>query len=82
MKMDKSNVFFCYNKRLFTFIKDVKGIDYLTVAKHPKTDKLFAAFFKSEELQQAIDDYKKITKEWLQFSWYFYFYILSLYVDT
>ncbi|MBS4189006.1 hypothetical protein KHA94_02095 [Bacillus sp. FJAT-49705] len=59
--MNKSNVFFCYNKRLFTFIKDVKGIDYLIVAKHPETDRTFAMFFKTDGLQQAINEYKSVT---------------------
>ncbi|MBT2656637.1 hypothetical protein J7E81_15565 [Bacillus sp. ISL-18] len=59
--MNKSDIFFCYNKRLFTFIKDIKGIDFLTVAKHPVTDKTFAMFIKNEELQSAIDDYKRLS---------------------
>ena len=36
------------------------GIEYITIAKHPKTDKVFAIFFKSDELQQAIDEYKRV----------------------
>lgn len=57
--MNKSDIFFCYNKKLFSFIKDEKKIDYLTVAKHPKTDKIFAMFSKSKELQAAIDDFNR-----------------------
>lgn len=57
--MNKSDIFFCYNRELFSFIKDERNIDYLTVAKHPKTDKIFAMFSKSRELQAAIDDFKR-----------------------
>lgn len=60
-ELNKSDFFFCYNKRLFTFIRDIKQIDYLTVAKHPKTDQIFAIFPKSDRLQNAIDEYKAVT---------------------
>jgi len=60
--MTKSNFFFCYNPKLFTFLHDVKGIDYITVAKNPTTDKTFSMFYKTPSLQAAIDEYKELSK--------------------
>lgn len=60
-ELSRSKFFFCYNKRLFTFINEIKGIEYITIAKHPTTNKEFGLFIKNEELQKAIDDYKVIT---------------------
>jgi len=55
--MDNSNFFFCYNKQLFSYLHDIKGINYITVAKNPTTDKTFSMFYKSESLQNALDEY-------------------------
>lgn len=58
--MNKQDFFFCYNKRLFSFLKDVKGIDYITTAINPTTKKIFSLFFKDDKLQSAIDEYKSL----------------------
>jgi hypothetical protein len=60
--MNKSNFFFCYNKHLFSFLKDEKSIDYITIAKHPTTGKIFAMFYKTKFLQNALDEYKSKQK--------------------
>jgi len=56
----KDKLFFCYNKKLFKHIHDIKGIDYITVAISPTSKKTFALFEKSEQLQMAIDEYKAL----------------------
>jgi len=61
--MKNNDFFFCYNKSLFTFIKDVKGIDYITIAKNPTTNKTFSMFYKSPELQICLDEYKKTQQQ-------------------
>lgn len=58
--MNKSSFFFCYNKKMFKYIHDIKKIQYITIAKNPTTDQIFSLFVKSTELQRAIDDYKKL----------------------
>lgn len=58
MNITKDNLFFCYNKTLSRFLKD-SGIFSLTTAIHPTTKKMFTLFAKSEDLQQALDEYKK-----------------------
>lgn len=60
--MKNKDFFFCYNKQLFTFIKDVKGIDYITIAKNPTTNKTFSMFYKDSVLQNALDEYKTLQK--------------------
>lgn len=52
------NFFFCYNKKLSDFLSG-RGIQFITVAQEPKSKKLFSLYQIDEQLQQAIDDYKK-----------------------
>ena len=56
--MNKSDFFFCYNKKLSDFIT-TKGIQFICVAKEPKSGKLFSLYFIDSQLQQAIDEYKQ-----------------------
>jgi len=49
--------FFCYNKTVSDFL-DKKGINFITVAKDPKTGKMFSLYEKSSALQRALDEYK------------------------
>lgn len=56
--MNNKQFFFCYNRKLFTYLHEVKSIDYITIAKNPTTDKTFAMFFKNDILQLALDEYK------------------------
>ncbi|MEH6957749.1 hypothetical protein [Neobacillus drentensis] len=63
MQITNNDIFYCYNKRLFTFIREIKGIDCLTIGKHPVTNKIYSMFVKSKELQMAIDEYKSLTKK-------------------
>ncbi|MCY9007166.1 hypothetical protein [Peribacillus frigoritolerans] len=60
--MSNKDFFFCYDKKLFRYIKDVKGLDYITIAKNPTTDKTFSMFMKSDQLQNAINEYKSLHK--------------------
>ena len=59
----KDKYFFCYNKSLFSWIHDVKGIDYITVAISPSSQKTFTLFEKSDQLQVALDEYKALNKK-------------------
>lgn len=61
--MKNQNYFFCYNKQLFKFLHDVKGIDYITTAKDIRTGKIFSLFEKGEDLQQALDEYKELQEQ-------------------
>lgn len=60
--MKNTDFFYCYNKKLFTFLHDIKKIDYITIAIHPKTKRTYSMFYKSEMLQNALDEYKQIQK--------------------
>jgi hypothetical protein len=57
--MKNTDFFYCYNKNLFKYLHDVKGIDYITVAKNPTTGKTFSMFYKNDILQIALDEYKQ-----------------------
>lgn len=60
--MKNTDFFYCYNKQLFTFLHDVKSIDYITIAKNPTTGKIFSMFYKDDILQIALDEYKSLQK--------------------
>ncbi len=60
--MKNTDFFYCYNKQLFTFLHDIKSIDYITIAKNPTTGKTFSMFYKNDILQIALDEYKSLQK--------------------
>ena len=50
--------FFCYNKTVSDFLNG-KGINFITVAKDPKTGKMFSLYKRSSELQRVLDEYRE-----------------------
>ncbi|MFD2046457.1 hypothetical protein ACFSTA_19115 [Ornithinibacillus salinisoli] len=54
----KKDIFFCYNANVAKFIK-AQGIYSITTAIEPTTKKMFTLFPKGDNLQQALDLYKK-----------------------
>lgn len=61
MSMNNKDYFFCYNVRLSKFLQ-LKGINYITKAKHCKTDQVFSLFLINDELNNAIQQYKEVFK--------------------
>lgn len=55
--------FFCYNKRLATFIKE-NNIKQITVAQDLESKKIFTLFEATPELQVVIAKYKSMPKEY------------------
>jgi len=56
--MTKHDFFFCYNPVVSAYLK-YKGIDYICKAKHPASNKIFTLYFKDEQLEKALNDYKQ-----------------------
>lgn len=56
-----NNYFFCYNKHLADYIRS-KGIQYITVARDLKSQKIFTLFYINEMLQQTLAEYKQLQK--------------------
>lgn len=54
-----SEYFFCYSPQMANFLRHDKGIEYICKAKHTKTNKEFCLFVRNEQLQKAIEQYKK-----------------------
>jgi len=59
MTNKNSSHFFCYNRRLSFFLSN-EGINFITVAKDLKTNKIFSLYEIDEDgkLQEALDKYK------------------------
>jgi len=55
------NYFFCYTKRVSDFLHE-KGFRFITVAKDPKTEKLFSLYEITPKLQVALAEYKSQSK--------------------
>lgn len=56
--MNKSQFFYCYNRKVSEFLKS-KGISYIHVAMEPKSRKLYSLYYINNELQSALNEYKK-----------------------
>jgi hypothetical protein len=48
-----NNLFYCYSCNMKDFLKS-QGLRFVTKGRHPKTDKPFFVFEKSEELNKGI----------------------------
>lgn len=53
----KDSYFYCYNINVSKYLTS-KGIEYITIAKEPKSNKLFSLYKQTKELQQALKEYK------------------------
>lgn len=54
-----SKYFYCYNVSLSKYLNS-KGIRYITVAREPKSNKLFSLYEINTNLQNAIDEYRAL----------------------
>lgn len=55
--MDNKQFFFCYNKDLAKHLTN-NNFRYITIAKEPKNLKTFTLFYRSEELENELTNYK------------------------
>ena len=56
----KKDFFFCYDRKLMSFLKYEKNIQFITKAIHPKTKMMFWLFVRNDELESLLDEYQKI----------------------
>ena len=52
------DLFYCYNVKLYKFLSFEKKIKHLTTAKNEKDDRIFAIFNRTEQLAEAIREYR------------------------
>jgi hypothetical protein len=56
---DEKEFFYCYSTNLFRFLKVEKKINYICCGFHEKTLQKFWQFRRTDELKQAIAEYKQ-----------------------
>lgn len=61
--MEKPQFFFCYNRRLFKFLRFDRGIQYICTGLHEYSLDKFWCFLQSQELTDAINEYKQLHKQ-------------------
>lgn len=61
-KLTIDDFFQCYNKNLSFYLYN-QGIRYITTCINPKTNKYYSLYQKSDELSNAIIEYKKLVNE-------------------
>ena len=55
--------FFCYNGSVASYLKHFKGIPFITEAIQPRNGSRFWLFEQSEELSQALTEYKQLKQQ-------------------
>jgi hypothetical protein len=60
--MERDKYFYCYNINVSNYLTS-KGIKYITVAREPKSNKLFSLYKITNGLQQAMQEYKQLNKK-------------------
>ncbi len=53
----RHDYFYCYNINLSRYLTS-KGINYIMIAREPKSNKLFSQYLQTAELTKAIQEYK------------------------
>lgn len=56
------DLFFCYTKKLSIYLKN-RGFSYIFKAKSIKDDSVFTLYQMTPDLQQAVEQFTKITKQ-------------------
>lgn len=59
--LEAKDFFYCYNKNLFSYLKD-KGFRYIFTALHITTNSQFFLFEKTKELDEALSSYQQLKK--------------------
>lgn len=60
--MNNRNYFFCYNKKVSDFLKS-KGIEYITVAIEPKSQRFFSLYYIDDKLKKSLQEYKEYKQQ-------------------
>lgn len=58
-QLTEQDFFFCFTKKLSIFLKE-EGISYIIKARSIKDNVIYTVYQKTDELQRALDKYKKI----------------------
>lgn len=56
--LTKHDFFYCYNINVSKYLTS-KGINFINVAREPKSNKLYSLYLITPELQQALKEYNK-----------------------
>jgi hypothetical protein len=54
----KERLMFIYSRRVTRFLINERGLNPITEAIHPTTNRLFSLYERTDELQAAMDEYK------------------------
>ena len=57
--LKQSDFMYVYDVKLFKFLKFDKGIDFITCGLNERTNMKFWQFYRSDELNQAIAEWKQ-----------------------
>ncbi|MGE8037757.1 hypothetical protein B1B04_12480 [Lysinibacillus sp. KCTC 33748] len=57
--LTEKDFFFCFTKKLSIYLKE-EGISYIIKARSIKDNAIYTVYHKTDELQRALDKYKKI----------------------
>ena len=58
-EVKNEDLFYCYSKKLSSYIYKESGIVPLTIAINPKSKRMFSLYGKSPKLQAVLDKYKE-----------------------
>ena len=51
---------YCYSPSLFQYLRFMKGLSFICTGKHIDTGKQFWQFYRTPELEQAMNEYREI----------------------
>lgn len=55
-QLTNKDFFFCYNRDVYYYLTN-NGVEFITIAREPKDNKMFSLFYRSEKVERLLENY-------------------------
>lgn len=55
-QLTNKDFFFCYNRDVYYYLTN-NGVEFITIAREPKENKMFSLFHRSEKVERLLENY-------------------------
>lgn len=61
-QLTNKDFFFCYNRDIYFYLTE-NNVDFITIAREPKNNRMFSLFHKTKEVDRLLAEYNKQAQE-------------------
>jgi len=55
-QLSNKDFFFCYNRDIYFYLTE-NNIDFITIAREPKNNRMFSLFYRSDKVEELLKNY-------------------------